>query len=116
MLAPLSTTSKNCYLVEGPEDEIVFLVNDTGRVHVVRDLHGELVFDDNKAVRVFSTPNRFDRFSLLQIRLEIVSKGAQEVSFAINAMLNGFHRQSDIVVVARWLLSRSSKGDSAGAS
>ena len=86
-LALLSTTSKNCYLVQGPEDEIVLLVNDSGRAHVVRDLRGSLVFDDNKATVCFPHPLDLDRFSLLQVRLEIIAKGAQEVSFTSNSFL-----------------------------
>ena len=89
--------------------EIVFLVNDAGHVHVVRDLHGELVFDDNKAVVCFPHQMDFDRFSLLQIRLEIVLKGAPEVSFVSAPCSTDFINNTDIVVVARWLLFRSSK-------
>jgi hypothetical protein len=107
-LAQLSTTSKNRYLVQGPEDEVVLLVNDTGRAHVVRDLRGQLVFDDNKATVCFPHPLDLDRFSLLQVRLEI-AKGAQEVSFAVTPCSVDFLGESDIVVVARRLLFRSSK-------
>jgi hypothetical protein len=108
-LTLLPTTSKNRYLVQGPEDEILFLVNDTGRAHVVRDLRGQLVFEDNKATVCFPHSLDLDRFSLLQVRLEIIAKGAHEVSFAATPCPMDFLAVSDIVVVARRLLVRSSK-------
>jgi hypothetical protein len=108
-LDELSRTSKNRYLLEGREGEVLLLVNDSGRAHVVRNLRGELVFDDNQATICFPHPADIDRFSLLQIKLEIISKGAKEVSFARTRCSMDFVGESDIVVVARRLLVKSSK-------
>jgi tetratricopeptide (TPR) repeat protein/predicted aspartyl protease len=105
----LSKTDKNRYLIEGPDDEIVFLINDTGRAHVVRNLHGQLVFDDGKASVCFPHAADFERFGLLQIKLEVLSKGAREVSLANAPCAMNAINKYDVIAVARWLLLRTSR-------
>ena len=47
------TTDGNRYLVEGPLDETVILVNESGRAGVIRNLRGDFVFENGKASLCF---------------------------------------------------------------
>ena len=105
----LTLNDKNRFLLDGPDDEIVFLINETGRGHVIRDLHGQLVFDEGKATVCFPNAADFDRFGLLQITLEVESKGARDVSLSNTPCSINTLNQYDIVVVARSLLLRTSR-------
>jgi hypothetical protein len=80
----LQTTDGNRFLVEGADDEIVFLVNNTGQGNAIRDLHGDIVFDDGKATVCLPHPNDFDRFTFLQVALELKKKGARAIFFLMN--------------------------------
>lgn len=78
-LPQLPLNERNRFLVEGPTDEILLLVNDTGRAHVVRDLRGELIFQDGDAAVCFPHRADFDPYAMLQLKSEIQSRGARRV-------------------------------------
>jgi hypothetical protein len=82
-LSDLTKTDINGFLVEGPDDELVFLINNTGHGNAIRNLHGKIVFVDGKATVCLAHPSDdFDRFTLLQIGLEVEAKGASKVSLS----------------------------------
>jgi hypothetical protein len=102
----LPTTDKNRYLLEGPLDEFITLVNDTGRAGVVRNLRGDLVFQDGKAAVCFPHENNFDRFTLYQIRLQLREKGAKDVDFSDAPCGHANLERYDAVVIYRDLFIR----------
>jgi hypothetical protein len=97
----LSTSDKNRYLIEGPSDEILIFVNDTGRAPVVRGLKGDLIFDDGRAKVCFANVVNTDLFTRLQIKLQVRGSGARDVVILQDPCdlkrLDGY----DIIVVDR---------------
>jgi hypothetical protein len=110
-LNELATTEKNTFLVDGPDDEIVFLINNTGHGNAIRDLHGEIAFDQGKATVCFAHPHDLDRFSLLQIRLELQTKGARAISLSEEPCSTRSLTDYDVIVAARGQLLRTPKGN-----
>jgi hypothetical protein len=109
-LSDLTKTDINGFLVEGPDDELVFLINNTGHGNATRNLHGKIVFVDGKATVCLAHPfDDFDRFTLLQIGLEVEAKGASKVSLSGDPCPIDPVGTYDVIVIDRdhWL--RTSK-------
>jgi tetratricopeptide (TPR) repeat protein len=74
-----ATTDRNRPLVEGPLDETLILVNESGRAGVVRNLRGDLVFDGGKASLCLPYDNTSDAFTMSEIKLKVRERGARTV-------------------------------------
>jgi tetratricopeptide (TPR) repeat protein len=99
------TTERNRYLLDGPLDETTILVNETGQAGVIRNLRGDLIFEDGKASLCFPHENIFDDFALSEIKSQVREKGARTVDISRAPCAAGDLEQYDTVAVNRGLLS-----------
>jgi hypothetical protein len=74
-----TTTERNRPLVDGPLDETLILVNESGRAGVVRNLRGDLVFDRGIASLCFPHESSIDAFAMSEIKRKLREKGARSV-------------------------------------
>lgn len=86
-----TTTDRNRLIVDGPLDETLILVNESGRAGVVRNIRGELVFDRGQASLCFLHENGLDAFGISELKRKIIEKGARAV------MLTGQRCPSDSI-------------------
>jgi hypothetical protein len=96
----LVTTDRNRFLIEGPADETVVFVNDTGRAPVIRSLKGDLVFDDQAKLCFLHVPDK-DLFMRLQIKGQVRAQGAHEVAIADTQCDERLLDQYDLLAVHR---------------
>ena len=97
----LSTTDKNRYLIEGPSDENLIFVNDTGRAPVVRGLKGDLIFDEGRANVCFANVVNNDLFTRLQIKLQVRASGARDIAISQEPCDLSRIDRYDIIIVDR---------------
>jgi hypothetical protein len=74
-----TATDRNRLIVEGPLDETLILINESGRAGVVRNIRGELVFDRGQASVCFLHDNGLDAFAMSELKRKIIEKGARTV-------------------------------------
>jgi hypothetical protein len=101
------TTEKTQFLVDGPGDEILVLVNDTGRANVIRNLRGDWVFEQGNANLCFAHTVNFDSFAMLQIKQLVRSNGARAVSIVRNPCNLDQLGQYELVAFSRAAFLRS---------
>ncbi|KIZ39894.1 hypothetical protein OO17_19180 [Rhodopseudomonas palustris] len=77
-----ATTDRNRLIVDGPLDETLILVNESGRSGVVRNIRGELVFDRGQASLCFLHDNGLDAFGISELKRKIIEKGARTVTLS----------------------------------
>lgn len=99
------TTERNRTLVEGPLDETLILVNESGRAGVVRNLRGDLIFDGGQASLCFPHDNALDAFALSEVKRRIQEKGGRTVSTAGTACSTENFDSFDIIAVNRGLFA-----------
>ncbi|MDA9421576.1 hypothetical protein XH97_05520 [Bradyrhizobium sp. CCBAU 53380] len=99
------TTERNRVLVDGPLDETLLLVNETGRAGVVRNIRGDLVFDAGKASLCFLHENSLDAFAMSELKRRITDKGARIVEVSPSTCVASSLANYDILVVNRGLFA-----------
>ncbi len=99
------TTEHNRVLVDGPLDETLLLVNETGRAGVVRNIRGDLVFDSGKASLCFLHENSLDAFAMSELKQRITDKGARSIEVSTSTCGAASLTNYDILVVNRGLLA-----------
>ena len=99
------TTDRNRYLLDGPLDETMVLVNESGRAGVVRNLRGELIFDGGKATLCFAHDNSLDAFALSELKRKIVERGATTVNVLAATCAAQDLDKYDLVAVSRGLFA-----------
>jgi hypothetical protein len=100
-----ATTDRNRYLLDGPLDETLILVNESGRSGVVRNLRGELVFDGGRAALCFAHDNNLDGFALSELKRKIIDRGATTVNVLATACAKEDLDKYDLVAVSRGLFA-----------
>jgi hypothetical protein len=88
-----TTTERNRFLVDGPLDETLVLVNESGRAGVIRNMRGDLVFDGGRAFLCFPHENNFDAFVMSEIKQKVREKGARTIdvsSLPCAASIDGY--------------------------
>jgi hypothetical protein len=100
-----ATTERNRPLVDGPLDETLILVNESGRAGVVRNLRGDLVFDRGRASLCFPHENSFDAFAMSEIKRKLREKGARIVDVSSSLCLAANLDNYDIIAVNRGLFA-----------
>jgi hypothetical protein len=100
-----ATTEHNRLLVEGPLDETLLFVNETGRAGVVRNIRGDLVFDSGKASLCFLHENSLDPFGMSELKRRVLERGARSVDVSTAACTAANLTSYDILVVNRGLFS-----------
>jgi hypothetical protein len=66
------TTDRNRLLVDGPLDETLIFINESGRAAVVRNMRGDLIFDRSKASLCFLHENTLDAFAMSELKRKII--------------------------------------------
>jgi hypothetical protein len=99
------TTDHNRLLVEGPLDETLMLVNETGRAGIVRNIRGDLVFDSGKASLCFLHENSLDAFAMSELKRRIIEKGARTVEVTTSACGAANLTSYDILILNRGLFA-----------
>ncbi len=100
-----TTTERNRPLVDGPLDETLILVNESGRAGVVRNLKGDLVFDKGIASLCFPHENSIDAFAMSEIKRKLREKGARSVEVASSPCSAASLDNYDIIAVNRGLFA-----------
>jgi len=100
-----ASTDRNRYLVEGPLDETLVLVNESGRAGVVRNLRGDLVFDGGKAAMCFAHDNNLDAFAISELKGKIAERGARTINLLAGVCQPADLDRYDLVGVNRGLLA-----------
>ena len=100
-----TTTERNRPLVDGPLDETLILVNESGRAGVVRNLRGDLVFDRGIASLCFPHENSIDAFAMSEIKRKLREKGARSVDVSSSPCSAANLDNYDIIAVNRGLFA-----------
>ena len=100
-----ATTERNRPLVDGPLDETLILVNESGRAGVVRNLRGDLVFDRDRALLCFPHENSFDAFATSEIKRKLREKGARSVDVSSSPCSAANLDNYDVIAVNRGLFA-----------
>ncbi|CCD95609.1 conserved hypothetical protein [Bradyrhizobium sp. ORS 375] len=100
-----ATTDRNRLLVDGPLDETLVLVNESGQAGVVRNMRGDLVFDRGRASLCFLHENNLDAFGMSQLKGKVVEKGARTVDVAASPCAADGLERYDLVTVNRGLFA-----------
>ena len=100
-----ATTERNRTLVDGPLDETLILVNESGRAGVVRNLRGDLVFDRGRASLCFPHENSLDAFAMSEIKRKLREKGARSVNVSSSLCAAANLDNYDIIAVNRGLFA-----------
>ena len=100
-----AATDRNRLLVEGPLDETLILVNESGQAGVVRNMRGDLVFDRGNATLCFLHENTLDAFGLSELKGKILEKGARTVAVSSVPCPADSMERYDLVAVNRGLFA-----------
>lgn len=103
-----AATDRNRYLVLGPLDETLVLVNESGRAGVVRNLRGDLVFDNGKAAMCFAHDDNLDAFATLELKKKITDQGARTLNVLAGVCQPADLDKYDLIGVNRGLLATAS--------
>ncbi|WP_316159923.1 hypothetical protein [Bradyrhizobium sp. SZCCHNRI20481] len=100
-----AATGRNRLLVEGPLDETLILVNESGQAGVVRNMRGDLVFDRGSATLCFLHENNLDAFGMSELKGKVVEKGARTVGVSASPCEADSLGRYDLVAVNRGLFA-----------
>jgi hypothetical protein len=98
-----ATTDRNRLLVDGPLDETLIFVNESGRAAVVRNIRGDLIFDRGNASLCFLHENTLDAFAMSELKRKVIEKGARSVDVSASRCGADSIENYDIVVLNRGL-------------
>ena len=103
--AMIATTERNRLLVDGPLDETLIFVNESGRTGVVRNMRGDLVFDRGKASLCFLHENSLDAFAMSELKRKVLESGARSVDVSAPPCVASIVDNYDIIAVNRGLFA-----------
>ena len=100
-----AATDRNRYLIEGPLDETLVLVNESGQAGVVRNLRGDLVFESDKATMCFAHDNNLDAFAISELKRKLADRGARTLNVLAGVCQPADFDKYDLIAVNRGLLA-----------
>jgi hypothetical protein len=100
-----AATDRNRYLVDGPLDETLVLVNESGQAGVVRNLRGDLVFESDKATMCFAHDNNLDAFATSELKRKLADRGARTLNVLAGVCQPADFDKYDLIAVNRGLLA-----------
>lgn len=100
-----AATDRNRLLVDGPLDETLILVNESGQASVVRNIRGDLVFDRGSATLCFLHDANLDAFGMSELKAKISEKGVRTFEISASPCAADRLERYDLVAVNRGLFA-----------